>query len=179
MPLISVVQLRAIAPQAEETVIAGLIDPLNKYLVQYEINTLLRWDHFFSQSAEETAGFRTLTEYASGQEYEGRKDLGNVNPGDGVRFKGRGIFQITGRYNYQHYGNILGVDLVASPSLAATPEIAVRTALEFWKAHNLNELADNDDIEAITRKINGGLNGLSDREIYCDRADDAFTPLFS
>lgn len=170
--------LKSIAPQGHSDIIAGLVPYLNQYLDGYGINTLLRLDHFLGQGAEETAGYMTLTEYASGSEYEGRRDLGNVDPGDGVKYKGRGIFQITGKYNYQQMSNILGVDLVSNPELAATPEIAVRTACEFWKSHNLNALADNDDLEGITRRINGGTNGINDREIYTDRADTALSPLF-
>lgn len=168
--------LRKIAPQCK--VAMSLVDPFNKYLPQYGINTLLRLDHFLGQAAEESDGFKTLVEYASGREYEGRKDLGNVYPGDGVRYKGRGIFQLTGRENYVSLGKILGLDLLNHPELAATPEIAVRVACEYWKTRNLNVLADQDDIEAITRKINGGLNGLADRTIYTNRADMVLSPLF-
>ncbi len=167
-----------IAPQANREIVIGLVPNFNKYLPEYAINTILRLDHFFGQSAEETAGFRTLVEYASGNEYNGRRDLGNIEPGDGPRFKGRGIFQLTGRDNYKRLGEILGVDLVNNPELAATPEIAVRVACEYWKTHNLNYYADQDDIQSITKRINGGLNGLNDREIFTDRADNCFTKLF-
>jgi putative chitinase len=170
--------LMSIAPQGNINVIDGIVPFLNKYLPDYGIDTLLRLDHFCGQSAEETAGFRTLVEYASGNEYEGREDLGNVEDGDGPRFKGRGIFQITGRSNYKSMSNILKVDLISNPELAATPEIAVRTACEYWKSHNLNAYADQDDINSITKRINGGLTGLSDREIFTDRADNIFSKLF-
>jgi putative chitinase len=168
-----------IAPQANRDIVEGLIAPLNLYLPQYGIDTLLRLDHFLGQGAEETAGFRTLTEYASGREYEGRHDLGNIQAGDGERFKGRGIFQITGRANYTTMSHVLGVDLVNNPQLAASPEIAVRTACEYWKSHGLAALADNDDLEGITRRINGGTNGINDRETYTDRADNIISPLFT
>ena len=75
-------------------------------------------------------------------------------------------------------GKILGLDLINHPDLAALPENAVRIACEYWKSHNLNELADQDDIEAITHKINGGLNGLSDRITYTNRTDMTLSPLF-
>lgn len=178
MPQITAQMLFAIAPQGNPTVINGLVDPLNQYLDQYGINTLLRFDHFFGQAAEETAGFKVLVEYASGREYENRRDLGNVQPGDGPRFKGRGIFQLTGRANYERMGQLLNVDLVNNPDLAANPDIAVRTACEYWKTHNLQAYADQDDTQGITRRINGGLNGLADRELYTTRADRVFTPLF-
>jgi len=176
--MITAQMLIAIAPQCNQQIVAGLIDPLNNYLPQYGITTLLRYDHFFGQAAEETAGFKVLVEYASGSEYEGRRDLGNDQPGDGPRFKGRGIFQLTGRSNYTNMSNILGVDIVNNPDLAATPEIAVRTACEYWKTRGLQRYADADDTQGITRAINGGYNGLSDRELYTTRADRVFSPLF-
>ena len=168
--------LHKIAPQCK--IAMTLVDPLNKYLPQYGINTLLRLDHFLGQAAEESDGFRTLVEYASGHEYEGRRDLGNIYPNDGPRYKGRGIFQLTGRANYKTMSSILGIDLIKDPDLAATPEIAVRVACEYWKTHNLNALADQDDLEGITRRINGGINGIADRTIYTNRADMALSFLF-
>ena len=170
--------LITIAPQANRQIVAGLVPYLNQYLPQYGITSLLRMDHFFGQAAEESAGFRTLVEYASGREYEGRDDLGNTEDGDGPLFKGRGIFQLTGRANYGTMSKILNVDLLDNPDLAATPEIAVRVACEYWKTHNLNALADQDDLEGITRRINGGANGINDREIFTDRADNVFSALF-
>jgi putative chitinase len=142
------------------------------------LNSELRLIHFLGQSAEETAGFKTLVEYASGDEYEGREDLGNTEDGDGRRFKGRGIFQLTGRSNYTEMSRKLGVDLVNNPDLAATPDIAVRTACEYWVSRNISPLADQDNVQAVTRRINGGLNGLRDRSIYTDKADDVLSPLF-
>jgi len=170
--------LLTIAPQANRAIVDGLIPFLNQYLPQYGIDSLLRLDHFLGQSAEETAGYRTLVEYASGNEYEGRKDLGNTEAGDGPRYKGRGIFQITGRDNYQKMSQALNIDLINNPELAATSEVAVRTACIYWQTHNLNALADQDDLEGITRRINGGTNGINDREIFTDRADNALSPLF-
>lgn len=178
MPQITEQILRAIAPQANESIISGLVDPLNNYLPQYGINTLLRLDHFLGQSAEETAGFRTLVEYASGNEYEGRQDLGNTQPGDGARYKGRGIFQLTGRANYRSLGAKLGIDLENNPELAATPEVAVRVACEYWNSRGISALADQDNLDGVTRRINGGTNGIQDRSIYTDRADNALSPLF-
>lgn len=122
-----------------------------------------RLAHLLAQLAHESAGFRYMEEIASGAAYEGRKDLGNTQPGDGRRFKGRGPIQITGRANYAYYGKQIGLDLEASPEMAAMPRIGLRLALEYWRRHGLNGLADSDDIAAITRKINGGLNGYADR----------------
>jgi putative chitinase len=134
------------------------------------INTGFRAAMFLGQTCEETMGFSTFTEMASGEAYEGRKDLGNIRAGDGPLFKGRGLIQITGRANYIAYGKLLGLDLVNNPESAAEPENAVAIAIEFWTQHKLNDLADRKDIQAITKIINGGLNGLADRTMYYTRA---------
>jgi putative chitinase len=155
----------ALAKNPRREFLPGLITGFNRELPRYEINTGLRISHFMAQCAHECDNFRTMEEYASGAAYEGRTGLGNVNPGDGVRYKGRGIIQLTGRTNYRNYGAALGLDLENNPQLAAVPENAVRIACEYWRRNNLNALADRDDIEAITRRINGGVNGLADRRI--------------
>lgn len=158
--------LLQIAPHANLTYVDDLAKYLNVYMPQYEVNTFLRICHFIAQCAHESDGFKTMTEYASGKEYEGRKNLGNVNPGDGPRYKGRGIIQLTGRANYRQVGAHLGLDLENHPELAETPEVAVRTALEFWKTKGLNVYADRDDIHTITLRVNGGTNGLASRIAY-------------
>ena len=170
--------IREITPSGNTTIQKALVDPLNKWMPVYEINTLLRIEHFIAQAAEESAYFRTLTEYASGRAYEFRHDLGNVNAGDGVRYKGRGLLQITGRANYERYGKLLNVDLVNHPELAATADIAVQTAMMYWKDHNLNKYADADDLNTITRRINGGLNGYSARLALLCQTDDAIGDYF-
>lgn len=162
--------LRQIAPFARDRIIEDLEKYFDKYLPEYEVNTYLRVCHFLAQCAHESDSFKTLEEYASGLAYEGRKDLGNTQPGDGRRYKGRGIIQLTGRANYREYGKALGVDLENSPELASDPEVSVRTALEYWKRKKLNLYADQDDIVTITKRINGGTNGLDDRKNYLARA---------
>jgi putative chitinase len=162
--------LKAIAPNSKDAIILPLAKYLNQYMGKYEVNNYLRICHFLAQAAHESASFRTLEEYATGQAYEGRKDLGNVKPGDGKRYKGRGVFQLTGRANYSTIGKKLGYDLEGNPDLAATPEISVLTALEYWKSRSLSALADKDDVEGVTRKINGGLNGFADRKEYLAKA---------
>jgi putative chitinase len=132
-------------------------------MVEFEINTRLRQAHFLAQIAHESDRFRALEEYASGEEYEGRDDLGNTQWGDGVRFKGRGLIQITGRANYRNCGEGLGVDLIDNPERLADPDLACRSAGWFWQTNKLNPDADRDDVETITRVINGGLNGFDDR----------------
>ena len=161
--------IKAIAPNSKNEIIDPLVTYLNKYMPKYEVNNYLRVCHFLAQAAHEAASFRTLEEYASGAAYEGRRDLGNTQRGDGVRYKGRGIFQLTGRANYRDIGKKLGYDLENNPTLAATPEISVLTALEYWKSRNLNKWADEDNVERITRLINGGLNGFEDRKKYLAR----------
>ena len=163
--------LRTVAgAPVSKTVTDGLVEYLPKYLDKYNIDTELELAHFLAQGAHESDHFRTLTEYASGAAYEGRKDLGNIYPGDGRRFRGRGIFQLTGRANYTQMSKKLGVDLVNNPHLAATPEISVQTALEYWKSRNLGKWARQDNIEMVTKLINGGYNGLQDRRIKLQKA---------
>lgn len=111
-----------------------------------------------------------MEEIADGSAYEGRKSLGNTQPGDGKRFKGRGPIQLTGRANYQKYGELLKLDLIGNPKQAATPAVGFRIAALFWKLHGLNQLADAGDFVTITKRINGGLNGLAERQKYHTRA---------
>jgi hypothetical protein len=98
------------------------------------------------------------------------KELGNTQTGDGRRFKGRGPIQLTGRANYKRYGDLLGVDLISDPTRAATPQVGFRTAGLFWKRNGLNELADKQWFKTITKRINGGFNGLPERTRYYVRA---------
>lgn len=140
--------------------------------------TLLRTAAFVAQLAHESGEFRWMEEIwgptPAQARYEPPNDLaqrlGNTEPGDGKRFKGRGPIQITGRFNYAKYGTLLGRDLVAEPALAAAPELAFATAGLFWQTNGLNELADAEDFVKITRRINGGTNGLADRQMYYARA---------
>jgi putative chitinase len=138
----------------------------------YEINSTLRIAHWIGQAAHETGKFVYLTELGGDAyftKYDGRADLGNTQPGDGARFRGRGLFQITGRANYAKYGADLKIDLVDDPARAADPDVATETACLFWNDHDLNTLADADDGTGITRKINGGVNGLADRLAFTAR----------
>ncbi len=155
--------IKKIAPSCDPVLVNSLRGPLNQWLPAYQINTVKRISRFLGQGAIESAYFRTLHEYASGKAYEGRKDLGNIYKGDGVRYKGRGIFQLTGRANYTSYGQALGLDLVNNPELAADPEVSVRIACEYWKRKGLNGWADRCDDREITRRINGGETHLAER----------------
>ena len=119
---------------------------------------------FLAQLGHESAGLRYFEEIASGSAYEGRRDLGNTQPGDGRRFKGRGPIQLTGRANYRRFGSLLGIDLENDPAIAALPDVGFRVAIMYWTDRNLNYSADHGDFEGITRAINGGLNGYRDRQ---------------
>ena len=153
---------------------------------RYQINTSVRQLCFLAQVGHESGGLFYTEELASGKVYEGRKSLGNTQPGDGVRFKGRGLIQITGRTNYKSLGDELGVDLLATPTLLGGRNVTVCTAEQlryaslgsgwFWNSHDLNSLADLinvqnpideganlDNFKKLTKKINGGYNGLADR----------------
>lgn len=130
------------------------------------METPQRLAHFLAQLIHESGSFRYMEEIASGQAYEGRADLGNTQPGDGKRYKGRGVLQCTGRANYRTYGRLIGIDLERHPELAGNPAIGLHIALEYWRSRHLNSLADADDVEGVTRKINGGTNGLVDRRAH-------------
>jgi putative chitinase len=172
--------LRAIAPkvggtkgQNQAAIIAAVGPVLGATLADYQINSALRVAHFLAQCAQESDGFCTTQEYASGKAYEGRKDLGNTQPGDGVRYKGRGLIQLTGRFNYAKFGAELKLPLEDDPETAAQPALSLTIACEYWKDHNLNALADQDDIVTITKRINGGLTGIDDRRAYLVKAKAA------
>jgi putative chitinase len=155
--------MREIAPylsgelaERQAKIIAEVGGALAETLESYGITSRLRIAHFLAQICEESAGFRTTEEFASGSEYEGRiKGLGNTESGDGPRFKGRGLLQLTGRTNYKDYGAALGVDLVGNPALAAQPTLSLKIACEYWKRNNINLDCDRDDLLTVSRKING------------------------
>jgi putative chitinase len=147
-------------------------------LKKYEINTQLRIFHFLAQAAHETSGFRYFSELGSGkdankdgfddylQKYDFRKDLGNNAVGMGPKYRGRGIFQLTGYFNYVKFGKRIGIDLAKNPEIAAQPDISVTLACLYWSDRKINAAADNNNIEAVTKLINGGKNGLDDRKAY-------------
>eukprot|EP00943_MAST-04B_sp_MAST-4B-sp1_P002217 g2217.t1 len=121
---------------------------------------------FLAQMAHESDKFKAMEEYASGRAYEGREDLGNVRPGDGVKFKGRGYIQLTGRANYRYYGQVLGIDLEATPRRASELNVAAAVAVNYWFARvkSNKRLGGNfENTKQVTYLINGGSNGLSDR----------------
>lgn len=151
-------------------------------MARYDITTPERRAAFIAQIAEESDELWHLREhygtprgeeYADGSQYEGRGDLGNTQDGDGTRFKGRGLLQITGRANYELMGEALGVDLVSQPELLNEPKWSALAAADYWADHGCNELADAGDFKTITRRINGGLTGLTARLVFLSRATAA------
>lgn len=180
--------LTAIAGKATP-LMPGLAEWINKTSPQYEIDTPQEFAHFLAQACHETDHFKTLREYASGSAYEGRADLGNSQSGDGVKFKGRGIFQTTGRANYTQLGLKKGKrDLfINNPELLEQPEYAVWSACEYWQGKNLNDAANHADgdilkkkykgkvidvspVEFISLAINGGYNGMEQRKAFYAKA---------
>ncbi len=161
--------LHAVCPHARKDILDGVAEAMPAIIDEYQLTTTSRIARFLGQCAEESDGFRTLEEYASGRAYEGRRDLGNVKRGDGVRYKGRSPLQLSGRANYAHAAEKLGVDLINHPELAAELPLAMHVAGLYWTEHKLNELADKGDDRSITKKINGGLNGFETRKIYTNR----------
>lgn len=140
---------------------------LNQGMKEYEINTPIRIWSYLAQIGHESMQLFYSKELASGKAYEGRVDLGNTQEGDGVKFKGRGLIQITGRFNYEKLTNTFGIDFIQEPELLETPEWAVKSSLWFWKTKGLNAIADSGDFEKLTMRINGGLNGIKERlEIF-------------
>lgn len=177
-------ELKAIVPNLPK--IGYVFLPyLNEVMERYGINTPVRKAMFIAQLAHESLGFSRTQEIASGKAYEGRKDLGNITKGDGVKFKGRGLLQITGRFNYRELSKALGVDFEKQPQLLEAPSYAVYSAGWYWDKNNFNKYADLPDtwrsatrkytpFEYLTYRINGGLNGLDSRKEYYSRAMEVF-----
>lgn len=159
--------------EAQSRIVGAISAVFAPTLESYDINTTLRIAHFMGQVTHECAGFRTTEEFASGAAYEGRKDLGNIHTGDGKRYKGRGLIQLTGRANYAKIGQLLDLPLEDNPELAAEPAPSLQIACEYWKSRKINGPADRDDLMKATRLVNGGLNGLDDRRKYLQKAKRA------
>jgi len=146
-------------------------------LESYGVDTQNRKAHFLTQVAHETWGFTLLTEFISDEKAEelygvgtavGVK-LGNTQTGDGAKYKGRGWIMLTGRYNYQKYGELIEVDLINNPGLAALSSNAWLIAVLFWEQNGLNELADVNDISGITAKVSGSLESLESRKRWLNK----------
>src|SRR5678810_976941 len=140
-----------------------LVEWINSICPTYEIDTAQEYAHFLAQACHESDHFKTTKEYASGKAYEGRRDLGNVMAGDGVKYKGRGIFQTTGRANYIQLGIRKGdpAFFIDNPELLELPENAVWSACEYWKTRGLNDIANHADTDVLKIKLKGQLRNVS------------------
>lgn len=181
---------------------AKWLEPLNETFDKYEINTHKRQACFIGQCMHESGGFKFLHEnlnYSAkalmatwpsrfpnievASEYERKPEkiadkvysgrMGNTEDGDGRKYIGRGLIQLTGKDNYKAASDALGEDLVANPQLVEEPRFAALTAGWFWNKKGLNALADSDDIETMTKRINGGTLGIDDRKAKINMALNA------
>lgn len=170
-------QLSTIAPTLKEPKLSLYTKAINETLECYDISTPSQIAMFIAQIMHESGSCVYTKELASGKAYEDRKDLGNTQPGDGVRFKGRGLIQITGRANYTKMSEAFNVDFIKNPELLETPEWAAKSAGWFWASRRLNDHAVTNSEAAfliVTKRINGGTNGLDDRKKYWNRAKLVF-----
>lgn len=167
-------QFKKCLPFATQTNIDKFFIPLVNAMEKYSINTPRRQAAFLAQIAHESGSLKYVEEIASGEAYEGRADLGNIQPGDGVKYKGRGILQITGRFNYKALSEELKFDFIKEPEKLELPGAASMSAAWFWDAKGLNRLADIDAFEKISARINGvnkttgKPNGMEDRLRHWD-----------
>jgi putative chitinase len=168
--LITKKQLASIWGSNENSISDSVINDLNSCLNLFKINTQSRMRHFVSQISHESGGGKWMKELASGDAYEGRRDLGNTQRGDGRKYKGAGFIQLTGRANYSDFSKYMndpkimdGVDYVALNYPATSGGF-------WWYNNNMNALCDkNPTVEEVTKKVNGGYRGLEDREKYYKR----------
>ncbi|HGA2318129.1 TPA: glycoside hydrolase family 19 protein [Pseudomonas putida] len=170
-------QLLQILPSAGPK--AGVFAPvLNAAMGRFGIVTPARQAAFIAQVGHESGQFRYLRELGNNQ-YLAKYDTGTLAArlgntpeadGDGQKYCGRGLIQVTGRANYEDCGEALGLDLIKSPELLEQPQHAAASAAWYWHSRGLNALADRGDFVGITRKINGGTNGLADRQTLWERA---------
>lgn len=166
-------QLLQILPNAGP--VAGVFVPvLNTAMVRYQIIGPKRVAAFIAQIGHESGQLKYVKEIwgptSAQARYEGRKDLGNTVAGDGPKYRGRGLIQITGRANYIMCGEALALDLINHPELLEKPQYACMSAAWFWVTRGLNTLADAGQFDRITRRINGGQNGAADRQALYARA---------
>ena len=170
-------QLERMIPYASDGNLRKYYMPLNETLEAYEIYTPIRIAAFIAQITHESGSLRYVREIADGGAYEYRKDLGNLEEDalniahskgttTGKFYKGRGLIQCTGYYNYLACGKDLNIDLIHNPELLEKPKWAARSAGWFWDKNNLNLLADREEFTSITKRINGGYNGIEKRQKY-------------
>lgn len=183
MSLITKPQLQAIMPRITAENLEKFFEPINEAMQTWDITTHRRIAMFLAQIAHESGSFRYVRELADGTAYEGRKDLGNIEAGDGPKYKGRGLIQITGRRNYADYFASVGLPVTSDPLLLEGAVHATNSAGWFWAMRKLNDIADQPDtwvrgwkgtecdpFKWITLRINGGFNGYEDRLKYYNNA---------
>lgn len=147
------------------------LSDLNACLNRYQINTPARMRHFLSQIAHESGGLRWLKELADGSDYEYRDDLGNTQPGDGPKYKGAGAIQLTGRANYQALSQAISDPRVMEGCEYVAKTYPFTSAGFWWHNNDMNSICDaGASVEKVTRRVNGGTNGLEDREHYYNKA---------
>ncbi len=152
-----------------------MVQDLNATLVRYNITTPQRIRHFISQCAHESGRGRYVKEIADGRRYEFRKDLGNVNPGDGPKYKGAGFIQLTGKFNYQNMANEIGDPRIMEGVDYVSKKYPWMSAGFWWNKNNMNALIDSGaSVKQVTKKVNGGFNGLAERETYYARSSKIF-----
>jgi len=138
--------------------------------LHYSAAALMRvWPSRFP-NLEVANQFASNAEKIANKVYAGRMGNGDEASGDGYAYRGRGLFQLTGKENYERCGEALGVDLINQPGLLAQPHYAALSAGWFWNKKGLNSLADSQDFETMTKRINGGLLGLDDRKAKTAKA---------
>jgi len=148
-----------LSPRPDPSIVSSIAQNFNAFIVTFQLSNDRRISNFLGQCAVESAYFRTTTEYASGKKYNGRRDLGNIYPNDGPRFKGRGLIQLTGRSNYAKAAAIVHQDLVGHPELVATFPLALTVSGIYWQNRHvvgggtLNDLADQNDYIGVTRNV--------------------------
>lgn len=151
------------------------LNDLNNCLVRFEINTNARIRHFLAQTAHESGGLQWLQELASGAAYEGRRDLGNTQLGDGRKFKGAGVIQLTGRANYQAFADYIKDPSVMNGHSYVAAKYPFTSAGFWWYRNKMNALIDKGaSVLQVTRRVNGGTNGLVDRQQYYNKALKVF-----
>ena len=144
----------------------NVLSQISETAKKFNITSNLRLAHFLAQCAHESGNWKYRLEIASGSAYEGRKDLGNTEKGDGVKFKGRGYIQLTGRANYSKFSKFIGEDCVSNPNLVSDkyPLASAGFFFDSNKLWSICDLGSTDDIVTkVTKRVNGGTNGLSDR----------------
>lgn len=153
------------------------LEPITEAMAEYDITTSARQAAFLAQVGHESMGLMYAREIWGPTKaqlgYEGRADLGNTQPGDGFRYRGRGLLQITGRTNYADAGHALGLDLVGHPEILEDRDMAAAVSAWWWKVHGLNALADAGEFDRITQRINGGQNGADARRALWAKAKAA------